>query len=138
MGKVLKWMGCACGGCVVLGVAAGFAGYHFVWKPAKAKLAEAGVDFKGDAKQVAASMVMAGVKQAKPKLLEALPADERPQVEEAIALLDRKLKQLGPEEFRELGEAFKAFTQSAKENGGIPTREAAHQLGDECPPAALR
>jgi hypothetical protein len=129
--NVGKWVGIGCGGCLVLGLVAGAVGYFFVWQPAKTKLTQAGVNFSSDAKQFAGAMMMLGVKQARPKLLQALPAEERTQVEEAITLLDTKVGKFQPKDFRELGDAFKGFTESLKAHGGTPTPEAAHKLGED-------
>jgi len=131
MGKVGKWIAIGCGGLLVLLLAGGTAFYLLIWKPTKAKLTAAGVDFSGDAQHLASSLLMVGLKQSKPRIMQALPADERADVEAALALLDRQAGKLKPEDFKELGEAFQTFTLAAKANGGAPTPAAAHQLGED-------
>ena len=137
-GKVGKWIAIGCGGVLVLGLAGGAALYFLVWRPAKTKLMAAGVNFSGDAKQLASSLLVAGLKQAQPRIMQALPTNERAEVEAALTQLDRHASKLKPEDFKQLGDAFQAFTQAAKTNGGTPTPEAAHQLGEDLKRIAAR
>lgn len=129
--NVGKWIGIGCGGCLLLCLIAGVSGYFLIWKPAKEKLVKAGVNFTGDAKQIAGSIVMMGINQAKPQLLKALPAEDRTPVAEAITLLDTQVSNLKREDFEALGEAFGAYSRAVKANGGVPTPEAAQKMGDD-------